>query len=162
MLDLPHPSAAQGDFVSGWDPRQPVEELARCSQHAPLLDDLAEKRCGQFGTCGESSANAKALAIANEGLEKILAEDCDGVADELDKFVVQMTIPVIQGMVRYLYLADPVINEGSCTDGVCTYDKEWAEAWAFAAAVLPQIDQCDSSVADLLVAQLDVDGDAPP
>ena len=91
-----------------------------------------------------------------------MSGDCNGVAEELLKFVTQMTIPPLQGMIRYFYLADPMVNGGSCTDGVCTYDKSWAEGWAFAAAVLPQIDRCDKSVAQLVNDNINVDGVETP
>jgi len=163
-------SNAAGDSPHAWDEAWAFYagslEGLDGSGRGYLLYDLAEKRCPQFGTCGASGgaiANEKALGIANAGLEKILAADCAGVAEELAKFVVQMTIPLVQGLVRYLYLADPVVNGGSCSsNGVCDYDKEWAEAWAFAAAVLPQVDRCSSVVAQILNDNVNVDGvDAP-
>ena len=157
-------SNAAGDAPHAWDEAWAFYagslEGVDGSGTGYLLHDLAEKRCSQFGTCndvGGAIANDKALAIANVGLEKILAADCDGVAAEIPKFVVQMTIPVIQGMLRYVYLADPAVNGDSCSNGACDYDKPWAEAWAFAAAVLPQIAQCDATVAAEIVENLDVD-----
>ena len=60
---------------------------------------------------------------------------------------------------RYAFKADSANGEGSCSDGDCP--KEWAEGWAFAAAVLPQIDACDSTVAATIVSNLDVANDAP-
>lgn len=129
-----------------------------------LLWDLAEKRCPQFRTCGPSGdaiANEKATGIAKAGLEKMLSGDCTGLAAERDKLIIQMTIPLIQGLVRYLYLADPAVNGGTCANGACDYDKAWAEGWAFAAAILPQIDHCSPVVARLLVDNLDVNVAAP-
>ena len=130
-----------------------------------LLYDLAEKRCPQFfDTCGQGAgrANEEALAIALAGRDNLLAGDCDAAKAAIPNFVAAMTVPLVQGLMRYLYLADPNVNGGSCSDGRCDYDKEWAEAWAFAAAVLPQIDHCNSSVALLLVDNVDVDGPATP
>jgi len=126
-----------------------------------LLHSLAEKRCLQFATCdadGKAIANVKALMAAKAGLDAMRKADCSGVAEQIPGLVRQMTIPEVQGMVRYAYLADPAVNGGSCdTTGACTYDKAWAEAWAFAAAVLPQIDACDSFVAAEIAENLDVD-----
>ncbi|KAH8064191.1 protein kinase [Aureococcus anophagefferens] len=39
--------------------------------------------------------------------------------------------------------------------------EEWGEAWAFAAAVLPRIHYCSSSVAEVIVDNLSVDASAP-
>jgi len=50
-----------------------------------------------------------------------------------------MTIPVMQGLVRYLDLAgDPVVEGGTCSSGVCEDDddKACAEAWALFRGVL--------------------------
>lgn len=129
-----------------------------------LLWDLAEKICPQFGTCGPSDgaiANEKATAIAKAGLDKMLSGDCTGLAAERDMFIIQMTIPLIQGLVRNLYLADPAVNGGTCANGACDYDKAWAEGWGFTAAILPQIDRCSPVVARLLVDNLDVGAAVP-
>lgn len=55
---------------------------------------------------------------------------------------------------RYLYLADPDAGDGG--------DKEAAELWAFAASVLPRIDECDSDIAVTIRANTDISSsDAP-
>lgn len=89
--------------------------------------------------------NEKALAIAHAGLDKILDAD-GGVADDLNTTVVHMIIPLVQVVLRHVRLADPAVNGGTCTDGVCANDMACAEGSAFAAAVLPQIDGCDDKV----------------
>jgi len=129
-----------------------------------LLFQLAEKRCADFGTCadgitGDANVNTKALTYAELGRDKILLGMCSDVATEFDLIVDQMTIPLIQGMLKYAFKADPANTQGSCTDGDCP--KEWAEGWAFAAAVLPRIHYCSSSVADVIVDNLSVDASAP-
>merc|ERR1719201_2093188 len=69
-----------------------------------------------------------------------------------------MTIPLIQGMLKYAYLSDPLAagNDycGKETGNRC--DKVLAEGWAFAAAVLPRLNYCDSSVAKFVKDNLDV------
>ena len=120
---------------------------------------LAEKRCPQFGTCnaiGGAIVNDKALASATAGLEKILQANCSSAKDDFSSIVTLTTIPLLQGLLRYVYLADPTVNGGSCTVDICTYDKQWAEAWAFAAAILPQIHQCNSTVAQILDDNINV------
>merc|ERR1719387_2858491 len=73
----------------------------------------------------------------------------------LKKIIQLMTVPLIQGTLKYAFKADPANANGDCaadsgknamtaSDG-CV--KSWAEGWAFAAAVLPQIDQCSASAA---------------
>ncbi|KAH8043904.1 peptide-aspartate beta-dioxygenase [Aureococcus anophagefferens] len=129
-----------------------------------MLYQLAEKRCANFGTCadgitGDANVNTEALWYAELGRDKILLGQCNSVVEEFDLIVDQMTIPLIQGLLRSAFKADPANAQGSCTDGDCP--KEWGEAWAFAAAVLPRIHYCSSSVAEVIVDNLSVDASAP-
>jgi len=129
-----------------------------------MLYQLAEKRCVNFGTCadgitGDANVNTEALWYAELGRDKILLGQCNSVVEEFDLIVDQMTIPLIQGLLRSAFKADPANAQGSCTDGDCP--KEWGEAWAFAAAVLPRIHYCSSSVAEVIVDNLSVDASAP-
>ena len=80
-----------------------------------------------------------------------------------------MTVPLVQGTLKYAFKADPANSAGDCaadagknamtaTDG-CV--KSWAEGWAFAAAVLPQLDQCSSTVAATVKTNLDIAATGP-
>ena len=64
--------------------------------------------------------------------------------------------PAQEVPLRYAYESDPAPTSVKCasTGGAC--DKALAEGWAFAAAVLPRLDFCDSSVAKLVKDNLDV------
>jgi hypothetical protein len=129
-----------------------------------MIHQLAEKRCADFGTCcdgttGPAKANGRALQKARKGRNKILSGDCFTVAKDFDAIVDQMTVPLIQGMLKYAFKADPANSLGSCGDGTC--DKEWAEGWAFAAAVLPRLHYCSYEVADLVRGNLDTASAAP-
>merc|ERR1719482_1081797 len=113
-----------------------------------MMHTLAEKRCADFGTCasgrsGAAGVNTKALQLAELGRDKILIRDCSTVQNEYDKIVDQMTIPLIQGMLKYAYKADPLVTDQSCATAGDDCDKAWAEGWAFAAAVLPRLNYCD-------------------
>jgi len=66
-----------------------------------------------------------------------------------------MTIPLIQGMLKYAYESDPAAGT-KCASTGDDCDKALGEAWAFAAAVLPRLNYCDSSVAKLVKDNLDV------
>merc|ERR1712078_920127 len=125
-----------------------------------MVYNLANKRCKNFGTCkdgetGVAKANLKHLALARAGRDKILAGDCATVVDEFDAIVDQMTIPLIQGMLKYAYESDPAAGT-KCASTGDDCDKALSEAWAFAAAVLPRLNYCDSSVAKLVKDNLDV------
>merc|ERR1719171_154968 len=129
-----------------------------------MMHTLAEKRCADFGTCasgrvGAAMANDKHLELAKKGRIKILAGDCYSVVGEFDAIVDQMTVPLIQGMLKYAYKADPKNTFGSCETAGENCDKAWAEGWAFAAAVLPRLHYCSTDkndVAKLVKANLDV------
>merc|ERR1719152_289817 len=55
-------------------------------------------------------------------------------------------VPLVQGTLRYAYKCDPAAgNEG---------DKACAEGWAFASALLPALDNCDSTAAATVVTQM--------
>merc|ERR1719281_1771115 len=125
-----------------------------------MVYKLANKRCENFGTCkdgatGVAKANLKHLALARNGRDKILAGECHTVAEDFDAIVDQMTIPLIQGMLKYAYESDPAAG-AKCASTGDDCDKALGEAWAFAAAVLPRLNYCDSSVAKLVKDNLDV------
>jgi len=128
-----------------------------------MIYNLAHKRCGDFGTCkdgrdGQANANLNHLMNAKAGRNKILAGDCYTVVSEFDAIVDQMTIPLVQGMLKYAFKADPknTGNEGSCQATGDNCDKAWAEGWAFAAAVLPRLNYCNAGVAKLVAENLNV------
>ena len=104
-------------------------------------------------------ANLKALGFTNQGRDKILDGDCVTVQAEFDLIVGQMTVPLVQGMLKYAFKSDPANSQGSCTDGDCP--KEWGELWAFAAAILPMIHNCDADVASTIYTATSVDASAP-
>merc|ERR1719353_270841 len=85
--------------------------------------------------------------------------NCAGADNQFHAIVDQMTVPLIQGMLKYAFKADPANAQGSCTSGSC--DKEWAEGWAFAAAVLPRLHFCSKDVAEFVTANLDTANAAP-
>jgi hypothetical protein len=139
-------------------------EGADGSGSGAMIHTLAEKRCKDFGTCadgrtGAAKVNQKMLAMTKHGRDKIKILDCYGAQVELDGIVDQMTVPLIQGMLKYAYKADPKNEGGVCKTAGSTCDKAWAEGWAFAAAVLPRLAYCstkDNAVAKMVKDNLDV------
>ena len=136
-----------------------------------LIWELAEKRGKDFGTThstGPATVNVNLLAEFIDGRDKIIAADCAGAEPIIDNIIKQMSIPLIQGTLKYAYWADPA-TAGDCaadagknaltaSDG-CV--KSWAEAWAFAAAVLPQVAECDWGAAETIRYSLDIEAAAP-
>jgi hypothetical protein len=161
-------SNAAGDSPHAWDEGWAFYagslEGTDGSGSGQMIHQLAEKRCKDFGTCchgreGPAKSNIRALGKTRMGRNKILSGDCFTVVKDYDDIVDQMTVPLIQGMLKYAFKADPANDQGSCQSGSC--DKEWAEGWAFAAAVLPRLHYCSYETADMVRANLDVANVAP-
>jgi hypothetical protein len=107
-----------------------------------LTYTLAEKRCSNFGTCdsaGLAEANKMHLDYATSGLAHIRAGECTDANDDLTEIKKWMTVPLIQGTLRYAYKCDP--NAGNEGAEACS------EGYAFAAALLPQLDNANPSAA---------------
>jgi len=104
------------------------------------------------------------LLHAESGRDKLLNRDCFTVKKDFDAIVDQMTIPLVQGMLKYAFKADPKNELSDCFGDKADTDKcdkAWAEGWAFAAAVLPRLHYCNTGVADMVKKNLDVGGETP-
>ena len=137
-----------------------------------LIWELAEKRGSDFGTVhstGPSAVNVNLLAEFIKGRDLIIDAKCAEAESLVDPIRAQMTVPLVQGTLKYAYKADPANAGGECvadagmnamtaSDG-CV--KSWAEAWAFAAAVLPQVAECDWGVAEKIRYSLDIEAATP-
>ena len=148
-----------------------------------LLYALAQKRCAEFGTCATTTDSSTVAAVNKkvqsaggfgyQGRDLLYHQaGCNDANLDLafKGMVSQMTVPLVQGMLKYAWKADPAQSGGSCAGQagndaatVATNDgstgdcaKSWAEGWAFAAAVLPQVHQCDATAATTIRANLDV------
>jgi hypothetical protein len=102
---------------------------------------LAEKRCADFNTCGEDSSavNEKVMALFSYGRDLVPGFKCSALESVKESLVKQFTIPLVQGVIKHLYLATTGKSE-----------KEKAELWAFSAALLPFINHYSSSAAATL------------
>ncbi len=121
-----------------------------------LIWELAEKRGTDFGTThstGPATVNVNLLAEFIKGRDLIIAAKCAEAEPIIDNIITQMSIPLIQGTLKYAYSSDPLTATGKCTadagkDAMTASDdcvKGWAEGWAFAAAILPRINECSST-----------------
>merc|ERR1712217_655891 len=115
---------------------------------------LAEKRCANFKTCGPNhdslSGNSyvnielwKELAI---GQHKLLMGQCEAVRPIVSKIVALMSIPLIQGTLRYAYKVD--LMSGA--------DKEKAEGAVFAAAIVPRVAHCNGNDAATIMNSMKI------
>lgn len=125
------------------------------SSSGKMLFRLAEKRCGNYGTCsgidgisGTSKVNVNIFAEFALGRDQVGRGDCVALIDTKDRAVKQMSIPLIQGMNRYAYKVSVLRGTGS--------EKSMAEGHTFAATILPRLAHCDASVAAMVKTNLDM------
>jgi len=123
-----------------------------------LLHALADKRCSNYGTCtgdsdndkkaGNSEVNKLILAQFNLGQAKLLAGKCVEVQAIKDRIVQLMSVPLVQGALRYAYKVD--LLSGA--------DKEKAEMVAFTGAILPRVAVCSAKSAATIRSNMFIGG----
>merc|ERR1711935_777533 len=112
-----------------------------------LVYALAEKRCENYKTCGEkgdatsgtSFINTKLMEHFTKGKDLLNDSKCTEVRTILDTITSYMTVPLIQGTLRYAYKIEKL--EGKETEN--------AEGAVFAAAVLPIVHNCSQADAKI-------------
>ena len=117
------------------------------SSGGKLVYRLAEKRCANFGTCGFAGDATSGTAKVNLDLFPLFAEgarllergECSAVRPVVDSIVSLMTVPLVQGSLRYAYKIGEVPSDRS--------QKNAAEGAVFAASVLPMVYYCNPASA---------------
>ena len=167
------------DAVHAWDEgwafyagsQQTVDYTTATSGFFPYA--LADKRCINYGTCtsagtgglsakmttGISSVNKELLKQFSQGRDSLRRGYCGDASAALTKIRLQMTVPLIQGAMRYAYKTDPVVVAAAAGT---KSDKEIGEAVVFAEAVLPVIDLADPTAATLIRKNLGLAAYAAP
>jgi hypothetical protein len=109
-----------------------------------MIYALADKRCTNFGTCSGSTHSSfvnEALFVQfTKGKVALQQGKCTEVPPIKKLIVELMSIPLVQGSLRYAYKVAK-LQGGS---------KEFAEGAAFSAAILPRIHACDASAAKVI------------
>jgi len=126
-------------------------EKTQGSPEGKLLYRLAEKRCKNFNTCqgGKSPVNKYIMEKLNEGRDMLVNSQCDEVKEVRDRIIDAMSIPLIQGAMRYAYKIGK-LNGGP---------KEKAEGVAFLGAILPRINNCNPEDAKVLMKRMWIDAE---
>jgi len=117
-----------------------------------LVFRLAEKRCADFGTCtgtqGQAAANAEIVAKLQKAQVELKNSRCVNVVPLKKRIVELMSIPLIQGSLRYAWKVAEDPQAGL---------KEKAEGAVFAAAILPRVAACNPDVAKLISDNMKID-----
>ena len=117
-----------------------------------LVYALAEKRCANFRTCGANGNSVSGVSKVNLdlgaqfslGQHYLHVGSCNRAIAPKDRIVDLMTVPLIQGTLRYAYKVEYLHDS---TTSASTVLKEKAEGAVFAASVLPMISSCSPSAA---------------
>jgi hypothetical protein len=122
-----------------------------------MLYALADKRCKNYKTCvggtnsGTSVVNRELMELFKLGQAKLLQGKCSEVPGVMKDIVEWMTVPLVQGALRYAYKVAELQGKS----------KEKAEGAAFSAAVLPLVDSCKPSAATLIAKNMNIDSATP-
>jgi hypothetical protein len=114
-----------------------------------MIYRLAEKRCANFGTCtstGVSKVNTELFAQFSVAQEYLFMGQCSFVRPVLRKIVPLMTIPLIQGTLRYAYKLS-IDTDTAQEDNRLKMEGEGA---TFAAAMLPLLHACSAGDAAIV------------
>merc|ERR1719482_1062599 len=113
-----------------------------------LIHALADKRCENFKTClgadgisGGSKVNSAFIKQCKEGQAKLLAGKCKEAIPIKDRIIEIMSVPLIQGSLRYAYKVSPPPGQSKKDS------KTVSEGAAFSAAILPRVHACDPAAA---------------
>ena len=109
---------------------------------------LADKRCGNFKTCGDLADDTSGISKVNLdifknldiGQAKLAKGECASAREQKEIIEKLMLIPLIQGTLRYAYK----------TDNDPYSEKAEAEGTVFALAVVPAVHACDPAAASVI------------
>lgn len=104
-----------------------------------LFYNLANKLASEFGTAtdGTAQVNADLLEAFDSAKESIVGADCAGLRTDTTKIVQLMSIPLVQGTIKY-------------TGARAAAETDQAERVIFAASVLPFVANCSTEDADVI------------
>jgi len=120
------------------------------ADNGKLVFRLAQKRCGNFGTClssGQAKANQQIISQLSLAQTKLRQSSCVEVVEIKKRIVELMSIPLIQGSIRYAY------KVGEDGEGL----KAKAEGAVFSAAILPRVAACDAAKAQIISNNMKID-----
>jgi len=160
------------DKVSAWD-----EGVAFYSgslvdtKKSYLLYALANKGCANFKTCGpegddnvkgNSFVNIELFKMFNDGQEQLLKGECKEVRELKEKMVNFMTVPLIQGTLRYAYELNMEMEFDLEERSYFSVQKSQAEGNVYAQAVLPLLHACSPEDAEIVRKSMPINNETIP
>jgi len=119
---------------------------------------LADKRQGNFGTGIEnqdplpswraeddganSNVNAALLWMTRAGWVNVKNGDCDAAEEKIPMIINQMTVPLVQGTLRYAWKSDPNGNNEVFKEAGQASGKPLAELNAFGYSIVARVAAC--------------------
>lgn len=132
------------DGVGHWDEAVAFYSGSQDGSAGNLLYRFALKRCGNFGTCGDSKqgVNTEIIPQFTLGQKALKDKKCSEAITIKRKIVEIMSVPMVQGTLRYAWKL-----------GVAKGDrvsKESAEGLTFTKGIMPLVAACDSKAAEII------------
>merc|ERR1719460_536968 len=141
---------------------------ADAKRKGKMVFALAEKRCENFGTChirgGLSQVNTELFKLFAQGRDKLHytgTSTCDEVRPILDDIIRLMTVPLVQGTLRYAWKVGTG-SDGQPNKASDQTAKNHAEGATFAQALLPLVHHCDAAAAKVVSDNMKFDGQTFP
>jgi len=119
-----------------------------------FLYHLADKRAENYETRFSNATSYVNMEVVQQfrlGKDALLGGDCSAAEDAKNEIVSLMSIPLVQGALRYAY------KVGELSGG----SKGRAEGDVFTAAILPRINSCSQSTATMLWNNMDYNAATP-
>uniref|UniRef100_A0A6U9WM99 Alginate lyase domain-containing protein n=2 Tax=Pseudo-nitzschia australis TaxID=44445 RepID=A0A6U9WM99_9STRA len=143
-------------FVGSLEGEDGNQGTAEDGSYGKSVYTLADKRCDDYAKCGvdgkstmkdvPSKANLVLINLFAQGAQAIWSGDAMEAKKIATKIDQKMSVPFIQGTLRYTYR----LGNGS------TKDKEVAEGYTFAMGVLPKLWKCSAAAAELVESELGI------
>jgi hypothetical protein len=141
--------------VHGWDKAVAYYTGSRyrlAFTNGNLIYQLADKRCKQANTCengisGTSYVNREVFKEFNQGQRNLQTGNCEGARMNKERIKALMTIPLIQGTLRYGHIEAWETN---------LTEKHASQGPGFAMSVIPLVHHCSPEDAAIIYEHMQV------
>ena len=118
-----------------------------------ILMYYANKRCEDMRTCGKSGTEKQGTSLVNKeifdlflvGQHHLMDRFCEGAETAKNRIIELMTVPLIQGAIRYAHIV-----EGKIEKRMNNVERYNGGAAGYALAVLPLVHHCNPADAQII------------